>query len=59
VSLSLFAVQHATTGVASTIMSIMPIIIIPVSVVMFKEKVTVKEIIGAVIAIAGVALFFL
>lgn len=59
VSLSLFAVQHATTGAASTIMSIMPIIIIPVSVVLFKERVTAKEILGAAIAIGGVALFFL
>lgn len=59
VSLSLFAVQHASTGVASTIMSIMPILIIPASIILFNEKVTVKEIIGAVIAIAGVALFFI
>lgn len=59
VSLSLFAVQHTATGIASTIMSIMPILIIPVSIVMFKEKVTFKEIAGAAIAIVGVALFFL
>lgn len=59
VSLSLFAVQHTTTGIASTIMSIMPILIIPAAIVMFKEKVTLKEIAGAIIAIAGVALFFL
>lgn len=59
VSLSLFAIQHTTTGVASTIMSIMPIIIIPVSIMLFKEKVTLKEMVGAVVAIAGVALFFI
>lgn len=59
VSLSLFAIQHTSTGVASTIMSIMPILIIPVAILLFKEKVTTKEIVGALIAIAGVALFFL
>ena len=59
VSLSLFAIQHTTTGVASTIMSIMPILIIPVSILLFKEKVTLKEVIGALIAIGGVGLFFL
>lgn len=59
VSLSLFAIQHTTTGIASTIMSIMPILIIPAAILLFKEKVTFKEIVGALIAIGGVALFFL
>jgi Predicted membrane protein len=59
VSLSLFAIQHTSTGVASTIMSIMPILIIPAAIFLFKEKVTAKEVVGALVAIAGVGLFFL
>jgi len=59
VSFSLLAVKHTTTGVASTIMGIVPILIIPPSVIFFKEKITLKEIIGSVIAVSGVALFFL
>jgi drug/metabolite transporter (DMT)-like permease len=59
VSFSLLAVKHTTTGVASTIMGIVPILIIPPSVIFFKEKITPKEVIGSVIAVSGVALFFL
>jgi drug/metabolite transporter (DMT)-like permease len=59
VSLSLLAVQHTTTGVASTITSISRILIIPISIFVFKEKISAKEIIGAFITIAGVGLLFI
>lgn len=59
VSLSLMAVQYAPTGVVSTITSISPIIIIPASIAIFKEKVLPKEILGAVISIVGVTLLFI
>lgn len=58
VSFSLLAVQYIATGVASTIMSISRILIIPVSIWIFKEKISLKEIIGALITIVGVALLF-
>jgi drug/metabolite transporter (DMT)-like permease len=59
VSFSLYAVQHANAGIASTIMSIVPILIIPPAIIFLKQKVTLKEIIGAVISVIGVALFFI
>lgn len=59
VSFSLFAVQHAHAGIASTIMAIVPVLIIPASLIFLHQKVTLKEIIGAVISVSGVALFFL
>jgi len=59
VSFSLLAVQYITTGAASTIMSIVPVLIIAPAVILFKEKVTLKEVFGAVIAVVGVVLFFL
>lgn len=59
VSFSLLAVQHTTSGVASTIMSIVPVLIIAPSVIFMKEKITWIEVIGAVIAVAGVSLFFI
>jgi drug/metabolite transporter (DMT)-like permease len=59
VSFSLLSVKYTTTGVASTIMAIVPVLIIPPAVIFFKEKITLKEIIGSVIAVGGVALFFL
>ena len=58
VSFSLIAIQNTSTGIAATIMSIVPIIIIPMSIFYFKEKVSLKEIVGAFIAVGGVALFF-
>lgn len=59
VSFSLLSVKHTTTGIASTIMAIVPVMIIPPAILFFKEKVTLKEIIGSLIAVGGVALFFL
>lgn len=59
VSFSLLAVQYTTTGIASTIMAIVPILIIPPAVIFFKEKVNTKEVVGAMIAVAGVIMFFI
>jgi len=59
VSFSLLAIQHTSTGVASTIMALVPIFIIPPSILLFKHKITVREIIGTIISLCGVALFFL
>jgi len=58
VSFSLLAIQHANMGVAATLMSIVPILIIPPSVFLNRERVTAKEIIGAIVAVAGVAMLF-
>lgn len=59
VSFSLLAVQHTATGIASTIMSIVPVLIIPPAILVFHEKVSARAIFGAVLAVAGVALLFL
>ncbi len=59
VSLSLLSIQHTTTGIASTIMAIVPVLIIIPSIIVFKEKIILKEFIGALIAFLGVVLFFI
>lgn len=59
VSFSLLAIQHAVTGVASTIMALTPVLIIVPAVVVFKEKVTAKEVLGAFVAVSGTAILFL
>lgn len=59
VSFSLLAVKHTQTGIASTIMAMVPILIIPPSIILFKHKITPREMIGAVLGVAGVVLFFL
>ncbi len=55
---SLLAVKYTTSGIASTIMAIVPVLIIPPAIFIFKEKVTLKEWIGAFITVLGVILFF-
>lgn len=57
--LSLVAVQHTYVGIASTLMALPPIILIPLSRWVFKERITVGTVIGTIIAIAGVAILFL
>ncbi len=59
VSLSLLAAQNTTTGIASTIMAITPILIIPPTMIFFKQSVSWKEIVGAIISVGGVSLFFI
>jgi drug/metabolite transporter (DMT)-like permease len=59
VSLSLVSVKYTASGIAATIMATIPILIIAPSVFIFKQKITVKEIIGAIISVIGVAFFFI
>ncbi|MCI0512524.1 DMT family transporter [candidate division KSB1 bacterium] len=59
IGFSLLAIQHTTAGVAATIMSIVPVFIIPPAVILFHEKITLREIVGALIAVAGVSLLLL
>ena len=59
VTLSLVAVKYAQAGVAATIMSTFPIIVIPLAFYFNKERPTWRSIVGSIIAIAGVALLFL
>ena len=59
VSFSLMAVQYTQAGVASTLMAITPVIILAPAYFIFKQTVTVKELIGAIISVCGVALFFI
>jgi len=59
VTLSLYAVQHTHTGIAATLMALVPIFIIVPSAIMFNEKITARQVIGAVIRIAGASIFFL
>ncbi|MFA6335455.1 MAG: DMT family transporter [Bacteroidales bacterium] len=59
VSLSLMAIQYTNTAVASTIMATTPIIILIPYVLLYKKKITFIEVLGAVLSVAGVSLFFL
>ena len=59
VGFSLMAVQYTGAGIASTLMAMTPIIIILPSYWLFHEKITWRAVLGAVISVVGVSLFFL
>jgi drug/metabolite transporter (DMT)-like permease len=59
VSSSLLAVQHARIGVASTLMALPPIFMLPISYFIFKERFGWQAIAGTLLAMSGVALLFL
>ena len=58
VGFSLMAVQYTSAGVASTLMALTPVIIILPSYWLFRQPITWKAVVGAVIAVVGVSLFF-
>lgn len=59
VSLSLMAVRHTNTGIASTLMALTPVLIILPYSIIYRQKVSLKEIIGVVISMTGVGMFFM
>lgn len=59
VSLSLMAVRYTEAGIASTLMALTPVFILWPAHLVFGQKVTFKEVIGAIISVAGVSLFFI
>ena len=59
VGFSLMAVQYTAAGIASTLMAMTPIIIILPAYWLFHEKITWKAILGTLISVIGVSLFFL
>jgi len=58
VSLSLFAIQNTNIGIASTIIALPPIFLLPVSYFIFKEKISWQAVAGTFMAITGVGLLF-
>ena len=59
VSLSLMAVQYTGTGIASTLMALTPVFILFPYAFIYKQRIKLREILGVVVSMTGVALFFL
>jgi len=59
VSLGLFSVQRSNAGVAATLMGLTPILILIPAVFLKSERVTPREAVGALVAVAGSSLLFL
>jgi drug/metabolite transporter (DMT)-like permease len=57
--LSLVSVKYTEAGIAAAIMATVPVIIIPLVIIFYKEKVSLRALIGAVITAGGVAILFL
>ncbi len=56
---SIIAFKYTKAGVASAILSINPVLVIPFSIYFFKDKVNFIEILGTFLTIIGVIFFFL
>jgi drug/metabolite transporter (DMT)-like permease len=57
--LSLVAVRHTHAGIAATLMALTPILVVPMVILIHRERVSPRAGIGALISVAGVALLFL
>ncbi len=56
VYLSLVAIEHVPLGVATTLMGLVPVLILPVTRLLHKERISTRAVLGAIIAVAGIAL---
>ena len=56
---SMIALRHAPTGVVATIIATMPVLILPFSIFLHHEKVSLRAVAGAIVAVAGIALLML
>lgn len=59
VSLSLLVLHYLTTGVASTFLSLVPVFIIPFSIFLHKEHVSIRAFVGALTAVSGIYLLMM
>mgnify|MGYP001048609104 FL=1 len=59
VTLSMVAVTHTEAGVAQTLMSLMPVLIVPVVWILYKHRTSLRGILGAAVAVIGVSILFL
>ena len=59
ITFSMIAVAYTNVGIAATLMSTMPVLMLPLVKYFYKDKLGWRAIIGAFITVAGVALLFL
>lgn len=59
ITLSLVAVAHAKVGIAATLIATSPVMMLPMVNVLHKEALSWKAMVGAFVAVGGVAMLFL
>ena len=57
--LSLFSLQLIPVGVSSTLTALTPVFLLPISAIVFNDRITRQAVAGTLIAFAGTALLFL
>lgn len=55
---SALATQYTSAGITQTLFALTPILIIAPAALLFHQKVTLREVLGAIISVIGVCLFF-
>lgn len=58
ISFSLIAIEHTDVGIAATIMATVPILMLPLVRFIYNEPISRRAVLGACIAVGGVALLF-
>lgn len=59
ITLSLYAISATELGVATALMGTVPIMLLPISKFYYKEKLSLKSVLGAFIAVGGIFMLFL
>jgi len=57
--MSLVAVKLIAAGIAATLNAMTPVLIIPVVMIVYREKVSLRAMLGAILAVIGVAILFM
>jgi len=57
--MSLLAVRYIEAGVASTLNSMSPVMILPLLIIIYRERPSLRAWLGAIVAVIGVAILFL
>jgi drug/metabolite transporter (DMT)-like permease len=58
VALLMFALQKTSAGLAMTFVSLTPVFVIPFTMILFKERISLRAVAGAIVAFIGLALLF-
>jgi drug/metabolite transporter (DMT)-like permease len=56
---SMIAIQYSRLGIAATLMALPPILLIPIEYIVYKRKVSMRGVVGTLVALTGVALIVL
>lgn len=59
VTLANVAIANTKAAIASTLMAVIPVMVIPITIIFLKQKLDIREIAGALLSVAGIAVLFI